>query len=41
MTIPYNRTEPEAAVIEMVASGASPGPSAYRPRQSGAPLTRE
>ena len=29
--------EQEAAVIEMVASGASPGPSAYRLRQSGAP----
>ena len=29
--------EQEAAVIEMIASGASPGPSAYRLRQSGAP----
>ena len=29
--------EQEAAVIEMVASGVSPGPSAYRLRQSGAP----
>ena len=28
--------EQEAAVIQMVASGASPGPSAYRLRQSGA-----
>ena len=29
--------EQEAAAIEMVASGASPDPSAYRLRQSGAP----
>ena len=29
--------EQEAAVSEMVASGASPGPSAYRLQQSGAP----
>ncbi len=29
--------EQEAAAIEMVASGASPGPPGYRPRQSGAP----
>ena len=28
--------EQEAAVIEMVASGAAPSPSAYRLRQSGA-----
>ena len=29
--------EQEAAVIDMVARGASPGPSAYRPRRSGLP----
>ncbi len=29
--------EQEAVVVEMVASGTSPGPSAYRLRQSGAP----